>query len=141
MDYTALKNEITENPKAIPDLNWSQTDEWIRDALNTIGISSETIVRESINTADIITAIYSDASEFDSLTDSEVAKLNLLSPVGTIDPSDLQAVFLDMFPTPARENIRAALIALATRSASRSEKIPNVEQQISLEDVHMARRS
>lgn len=124
-DYEALKNEITNNPKTIPDLGWNQTDKWIMDTLNTPGISNETTVRELVNTADIITALFSDVVEFKSISSDEKISLNLLSPVGTIAPSVLQDVFLDMFPASGqpgeRPIIRAALIALAIRPANRSE--------------------
>lgn len=141
MDYIALKNEVDNNPKSIPDLSWDQTDEWIRDTLNTPGISNETTTRESVTTADIITALYSDVDGFKDINQLEATKLNWLSPVGSINPSDLQAVFLDMFPTGGvREPIKEALVALATRPASRAEKIPDVEQNLSTQDVHLARR-
>jgi hypothetical protein len=138
MDLAALKTEIDGDPEG---LGYSgKTDQAVADLMNTIGLSSETITRESVNTADIIVAIFSDVTEFNSLSDSEIMKLNLLSPVGTIDPTTLQAVFINMFPAGGggRPNIRAALIALATRSASRAEAL--LGESVSLLDVHRARR-
>jgi hypothetical protein len=142
MFYSIIKDEVDNNPKNITGLSWAQSEEWIRDTLNTPGISGEIIARELVNTADIMTAIFSDVTEFNSLTQLEVSKLNLLAPIGTIDPSVLQAVFLDMFPAGEgnRPVIRAALIALATRDASRTEKLYSAGIKLSIKDVHIARR-
>lgn len=139
MDYQALKDEVTNNPKDIPDLSWDQTDQWIADTLNTIGISNETIARELVNTADIITAIYSDKTEFMSISQINLVRLNLLSPVGDVDPMAIQNVIKEIFPEPAFENIRVALIALVMRPASRAEKL--FAQSLSVFDVHKARRT
>jgi hypothetical protein len=138
MDYQTLKTELDDDPKGLGYTG--QTDQEAADKLNEVGASGETIVRESVETADIITALYSNKDEFASLTDSEVAKLNLLSPVGSIAPTDLQAVFLDIFSTGVRPTIRAALIALATRSASRADIVLGAGTTVRLIDVHQARR-
>lgn len=141
MNYQLLTDEITNNPKNITDLDWNKTDRWIMYTLNTPGISGELATRESINTADIMTAIFSDVTEFNSLSILEVSRINLLGPIGTIDPSVLQAVFLDMFSDVDRPVTRAALIALATRPASRAEKIPNLGAvAITLIAMNKARR-
>jgi hypothetical protein len=139
INLAELKIEVAENPLVIPGLSWGQTDVWIRDKLSELGASNQTIARESVETSDIMTALYSDVDGFMDITQLEVAKLNLLSPVGSIDPSVLQEVFLNIFPLGGvREPIRLALIALATRSCSRAEKLWGENPTIT--QVHIARR-
>jgi hypothetical protein len=141
MDYQVLANEITNNPKSIQDLDWDQSDKRIMDTLNTQGVSGETIARELVNTADIITAIYSDAGEFMALSQIDLLRLNLLSPVGNVDPAAIQDVIKEIFPQETFPIIRAALIALSLRPASRAEKIPNLgATSITLIAMNKARR-
>ena len=135
MDYAALKTELDSDPK---NLGYSgKTDQEAADLLNTLGLSNETTVRESVNTSDIIAALYSDKDEFMSLPQIDLVRLNLLSPVGNIDPVTIQDVLKEIFTMADYPNIRAALIALATRDASRAEKL--FSQSVSLKDVHLAR--
>lgn len=140
MDFQALKNEVINNPKNISDLSWSQTDAWIRDKLNTLGVSNETTVRASVSTSDIFVALVSDKTEFMALPQIDLVRLSLLSPVGNIAPADIQDILKEIFTVASYPNIREALSALATRSASRAEKIVGIEQNVSMVDVHKARR-
>lgn len=140
MDYTWLRNEITDNPKNIPDLNWNQTDQWIMDILNTPGISGELTARELVNTADILVAIYSNQTEFMTLVQLDLLRLNLLSPVGNVNPADIQEVIKEIFPLATFPEIRAALIALATRPASRAEKLLGNGKKVTLIAMNKARR-
>lgn len=139
MDYQLLANEITNNPKNIPDLRWDQSDKWIMDTLNTPGISGETTTRKLVNTADIRTVIYSDKTAFMAISELNLGRLNFLLPVGNVSPVAIQEVIKEIFPAPS--DTRNALVALATRPASRAEKIPNLgAQSLSALDVHIARR-
>lgn len=122
MDYNILKTEIDTDPKG---MGYSgKTDQWCTDKLNELGASGETIIRDSVSTADIITAIYSDKDEFMSLTQIDLMRINLLSPIGdSVNPADIQGVTKEIFTAQSHPTIRAALIALGTRSASRAEKL------------------
>lgn len=135
-----LKNYITADTgglglSTLSDLSCSRE-------LNRQGaIAEETVIRELVNTADIMTALYSDVNGLKDLTIDEKSTLNLLSPVGSIDPTALQAVFLDMFPSGGvRGPIRDALIALAVRPASPAEKEWGRGITISSDEVEIARR-
>jgi hypothetical protein len=142
MDYTVLKTEINTDPEGI-GLTWAKTDQENADLLNTPGLSGETTTRETANTADIITAMYSNKDEFMALSQLNIVRLNLLSPVGDINPAAIQDVIKEIFTIGVSPNIRAALTALATRDATRAEKVVGLleaGESVSKLDVHIARR-
>lgn len=138
MDYVALKAEIDNDPKEIGLSFDDKTDQENANLLNELGLSNETTIRESVNTSDIVVALYSDKDEFMTLTQTDLLRINLLSSIGNIDPADIQSVMLAIFTSVGFPNIRANLIALAIRDASRAEKL--FGQNVSLLDVHKARR-
>lgn len=141
MTLQELKAELDSDPKTL-GFSGHATDNdadngWCADKLNEDGASGETILRTTVNTANIITAIYSDATEFAKLTLLDLSRLNLLSPVGQIDPANIQAVVLSIFDNTEYPTIRAALIALGTVSASRAQKLG--WPAVTISDIHNAR--
>lgn len=112
------------------------------DYLNTVDPGGGTVTRESVNTADIIKAIYSNATEFFKLSQTSLLQLILLSPVGNIDPTSIQEVIKLIFDEAEFPTIRAALIALAKRPATRGELITDIDHTglITTQHVHDARK-
>jgi hypothetical protein len=143
MDHVALKNELMTDPKALGFSEYSNDNDadnqWCADKLNEVGASGEIITRDLVKTGEIIEAICADIAEFNSLTDTEIMRINLFSSAGVIDPAILQSVFLELFPLASKPKIRAALIALATRPCSRAEKL--IWPIITRADIHNARVS
>lgn len=141
MDHDILKIELDTDPK---ELGLAEaTDTEAAELLKEIGASDETITRELVSTADIMTVVFSNKTEFFLLSQLNLVRLNLLSPIGNISPVAIQDVLKDIFTEPEYTNTRAALIALATRDASREEKIPGLldpGESVSKVDIHIARR-
>lgn len=138
MDYQAVKDEVTNNPKSIPDLSWGQTDGWIRDTLNTLGISSEITDRGVIDAHEVVSAVV--ISELNAVSDKQQDILAFIVSAGQVNTSsaEVKSIFADIFG--AGTTTRTNLLALATRPASRAEVLPGVNQNLSSLDVHIARR-
>lgn len=119
MDYNILKQEIETDPKGLGYSGMS--DQEIVDKLNEIGGSGETKIKTSIAMSDILKALV--YSEVIALTTPQIQILELFTVSNDIDPSDtnIQEVFKGIFG--AGTTTRSNLLALATESCSRAEKL------------------
>lgn len=119
MDYNALKQEIETDPKA---LGYSGLgDQEIADKLNEVGGSSETKIKTSVATGDVLKALV--FSEVEALTTKQIQILDLFTFGDNIDPSDtnIKELFKGLFG--AGTTTRSNLLALAEEPCSRGEKL------------------
>jgi hypothetical protein len=137
INYNALKNEITNNPKSILDLGWDKTDVWIANTLNTPGISGEAIADASNVDMNTIMSAF-DADEVAGLSTNQSVLLSGLVARNGLNPANglntIRAIF------GVATTTRANLEALQNREASRSEILFGYGISVSLLDVHLARR-
>jgi hypothetical protein len=130
-----LFSEISTDPKNLGLA--ALTDDLCADKLNEVGASSEVINRSLVPAFEIEAALVS--SDEDVLTPNEQSQLIALLTPGEVDINDaeVQSKLNDLFNgTTTRTN----LIALETRNASRAEVLWGAGINISLIDVHIARR-
>jgi hypothetical protein len=118
INYQALADEITNNPKGITDLGWHQIDRWIRDTLNTPGISGETIQDTSNVDMNLIMAEMV-KTEIDALNTNRTVLLSGLITRDGVNPTSGLNIIRSIFV--AGTTTRTNLESLINRPASRSE--------------------
>jgi hypothetical protein len=132
-----LHTEITTDPESLGYAG--KTDPEVADLLNEVGLSGETILQGQIDAAEIQKQVV--ASEFLALSNGEQNLwLAIISPgAGLVDISDsnIQAQALTIWA--AGTTTRANLVALATRSCSRAEKLFEANVSVGHLDVAKAR--
>lgn len=133
----ALKAELLNDPKALGLVG--MTDAQAAAKLNQLGASGETITITGVIEAwRVINAI--DATEYGALTAAEKTRLQTITGAGFVDPNNtnVRNAFAAMF---APGTTRTALLALATPSCSRGEKLFGQGVVIQYYDVGAARAS
>jgi hypothetical protein len=136
IDYTVLKNDITNNSGNITDVSWNQSDEWLTDKYNEIGASGETVAEVSNVNMNLIMAEFV-KSEIDSLSTDQKVLLSGITTREGINPTAALNILRSIFA--AGTTTRSNLEALQNRPASRMEVL--FGQTGSLLDIHIARRS
>ena len=140
MDYLILKNEITLNPKS---LGYSEhvltgNDGAIAEILNTVGVSSETVPKEVVNSVEIVNALI--YSEWVALTADQKHYLDTIISAGQVDPANgnIKTAFGTIFG--AGTATRTNLNAIGIRPASRAEILFGRGASVSSIDVAIALR-
>lgn len=113
----ALKTEITTDPKSLG--YEGKTNQEIADIVNTAGLSDDKVNVGVIESYRVVKVLV--ATEVEGLSEAQRQTLGFIISAGQVDASDtkIQALFLGMFGSGTATRVN--LIALAKRSASRTE--------------------
>lgn len=135
-----LKSELDNDPENVGYANMSDPE--AADALNTIGLTGETIGNTTAQVKDVWDAIK--INEFNAIPAGKQRMILTIIGNGELElditNSDLVAKFLDTFTVALAPTTRTALIALGTRDASRGEVLFGPNIHITHLDVGRARQ-
>ena len=138
INYTALKAEIANDPNGLGYAG--KTDQPVADLMNDPA-KGGTITRGAITSQTVIDAV--NPNEFAALTALQLQQLQVITSTGNVDVgnTNVQGQLGKLFTAAASPITRSAIIALASRPASRAEALFGSGTIIQASDVAQARLS
>lgn len=140
IDYTALKNELINDPKGLgyAPLYANGQDQDLADLMNVVRAGGDyQIDNEPVTKEDVVKAVTS--QDFAAMSALDFTKLLVLFLMGEIDLANAATQTLLASVFPANGGTRTNLIALAKRQGTRGEKLFGGGVRLSASDIAQAR--